>query len=94
MGDAQNDRLVQQLRNAERRLAAAEKAQLNVSASAHDGYGGSRLRDQQLARGLNRRINEANDIEGLRGEVARLRAAVGPKPRGRGLRAWLRRALG
>lgn len=72
------ERLRRQLRNAERRLAVAERQQINVAAQSSYGGGWDQgPEDRRATRALNDRIASAHGVDELRAEVARLREAVG-----------------
>lgn len=76
MSDRQQTRAEQLLRVAERRLAEAERAQINVASSSFGGHAGGPGDGLQATRNLNKKIAEATDLDGLRREVADLRAQL------------------
>jgi hypothetical protein len=81
------------LRNAERRLARAERAQINVASSTYGGHAGGPGDALEDTRSLNRQIADATGVQQLREEVRRLRAEVGGDSGQPGLLTRLRRRL-
>lgn len=82
MANTDRDRLRARLRNAERRLAAAERAQVNSASAQYSGYAGTDQGRSDRIGELNRKIAEASGVEELRAEVAQLRAELGDDGRG------------
>ena len=91
----QRQQLRARLRNAERRLAEAEREQINTASAQYSGYAGTDQGHDTSFRELNRRIASAAGVDELRAEVARLREVLGEEERvapWARLRAWLGRA--
>ena len=92
MADGDRQQLRARLRNAERRLHEAERAQVNKASSQYGGYAGTGPGRGDTIGALNRQIADATGIDELRDEVARLRAELGEDGQP-GLLARLRRAF-
>jgi len=92
MADGDRQQLRARLRNAERRLHEAERAQVNKASAQYGGYAGTSPGRGDTIGALNRQIADATGIDELRDEVARLRAELGEDSQP-GLLARLRRAF-
>ncbi len=79
MASTDPQQLRARLRNAERRLAEAERAQINTASAQYSGYAGTDQGRNTSTGELNARIAEASGIDELREEVAQLRAELGDR---------------
>lgn len=94
MSNDAREQLRARLRNAERRLAQAERAQVNTASAQYSGYAGTDQGRGDTTGKLNKQIAAATRMDELRAEVAELRSRLnddGPRLWGRLRRAWGRR---
>ncbi|MFT5564907.1 MAG: hypothetical protein ACI970_001644 [Myxococcota bacterium] len=93
MTDSGRQQLRARLRNAERQLAQAERAQVNKASSQYSGFAGTGQGRGDRIGDLNKQIADATGVDELRSEVAQLHSQLGEDDQ-RGLWARLRQGFG